>query len=37
MRTAYLSVGSAAQWRLRVNDTGVGLPADFEVKRGNSL
>ena len=37
MRTAYLSVNVATQWRLRVNDTGVGLPADFEVKRGDSL
>lgn len=25
------------QWRLRVSDTGVGLPADFEDKRKGSL
>ena len=37
MRTAYLPVNVVTQWRLRVNDTGVGLPADFEVKRGDSL
>jgi PAS domain S-box-containing protein len=24
-------------WRLRVSDTGVGLPADFDVRRQNSL
>jgi hypothetical protein len=26
-----------ARWCLRVSDTGVGLPADFEARRGQSL
>jgi two-component sensor histidine kinase len=26
-----------AQWRLRVSDTGIGLPADFAARRGQSL
>ena len=26
-----------AQWRLTVSDNGVGLPADFEARRGSSL
>jgi two-component sensor histidine kinase len=30
-------VSGGTQLRLRVSDTGVGLPADFESKRGNSL
>lgn len=30
-------VGSGPQLRLRVSDTGIGLPADFEVKRKKSL
>jgi PAS domain S-box-containing protein len=30
-------VDSGPQLRLRVSDTGVGLPADFESKRGKSL
>lgn len=30
-------VGSAPQWCLRVSDNGVGLPADFEVRRTQSL
>ena len=29
--------GDGPQLRLRVSDTGVGLPADFEAKRGHSL
>ena len=28
---------TAQQWRLRVSDTGAGLPEDFEEKRRNSL
>ncbi|MDD2882090.1 MAG: transporter substrate-binding domain-containing protein [Rhodoferax sp.] len=31
------AVGSSPQWCLRVSDTGVGLPADFEVRRAQSL
>jgi two-component sensor histidine kinase len=30
-------VDGGPQLRLRVSDTGVGLPADFETKRGKSL
>ncbi|WPC67870.1 PAS domain S-box protein [Rhodoferax ferrireducens] len=29
--------GGAAQWLLRVSDTGVGLPADFKARRHQSL
>ena len=29
--------GRAAQWLLRVSDTGVGLPADFKARRHQSL
>jgi two-component sensor histidine kinase len=29
--------GGPARWCLRVSDTGVGLPADFEERRGQSL
>jgi len=29
--------GNAPQWCLRVSDTGVGLPADFEARRSHSL
>ena len=31
------STGDPARWCLRVSDTGVGLPADFEERRGQSL
>ncbi len=30
-------IAGGPQWRLGVSDTGVGLPADFEAKRGHSL
>ena len=30
-------VGDAPQWCLRVSDNGVGLPADFEARRAQSL
>lgn len=30
-------VDHAQAWRLRVSDTGVGLPSNFEEKRKNSL
>lgn len=29
--------GAPVPWRLSVSDTGVGLPADFEIRRGESL
>jgi two-component sensor histidine kinase len=32
-----LPLAAAQQWRLRVNDTGVGLPPDFEDRRKGSL
>ena len=31
------SVGDGVHWRLRVSDTGVGLPPDFEERRKTSL
>jgi PAS domain S-box-containing protein len=30
-------IAGGPQWRLGVSDTGVGLPSDFEAKRGHSL
>lgn len=32
-----LPLAAAQQWRLRVNDTGVGLPPDFEDRRKGAL
>ena len=31
------AIAGGQQWRLRVSDNGVGLPADFEARRGQSL
>ncbi|HEX7604361.1 MAG TPA: PAS domain S-box protein, partial [Polyangiaceae bacterium] len=37
IRVELKPVAGGAKLRLCVSDTGVGLPADFEVRRGNSL
>ena len=37
LQAAATPVGDAPQWCLRVSDNGVGLPADFEARRAQSL
>jgi PAS domain S-box-containing protein len=37
VRVELLGLGDTTLLRLRVSDTGVGLPADFEARRGHSL
>jgi two-component sensor histidine kinase/ABC-type amino acid transport substrate-binding protein len=37
LHAEHASAGLAPQWCLRVSDNGVGLPADFEVRRMSSL
>lgn len=37
IRVELKPIDGSRQLRLRVSDTGIGLPADFEAKRGNSL
>jgi PAS domain S-box-containing protein len=37
VRVELQPVDGGPQWRLRVSDNGIGLPADFETRRGQSL
>ena len=37
LHAEHASAGLASRWCLRVSDNGVGLPADFEVRRMSSL
>ena len=37
IRVELQPIAGGPQWRLGVSDTGAGLPADFEAKRGHSL